>query len=208
MGYPRLHSSQVLFSIYHYSLTKRVSGPSPYSARNIEELQTAFKRVLRAGLYDYSEDDISKETSDITRPGGHAETIEKLEYDNPRAVDFRNMLRTWFGGAPWSSIRRHEVDLWLYWTIFNAHLPPADCLPPSHRAALDDALELLQMRAGSIIPEGSAPSIRPMLLTLDKVDVTWRPFMWYASITLVNWLARMWFEHKYHVSFGSRNGLE
>jgi hypothetical protein len=32
---------------------------------------------------------------DDDRPGSPAEEIEKLQFDDPRATDFRNYLRTW-----------------------------------------------------------------------------------------------------------------
>jgi hypothetical protein len=202
-SYPYLCNGQVLFSLHHYLLARRVSGPSPYGPGNLGELRIAFMRVLRAGFSDQPENG-----SLPMKPHAKSHLIEQLEYDDPRAVDFRNVLRTWFGRAPWSSIRRHEIYAWLYWCIFNAPLPPPDSLPHLHHLILEETLDLLQKRTGCIIPEGSAPHIKPMCLTLDKVNVYWRPLMWYVSVTFINWLARTWFEHQHNIRYGSHKGLE
>jgi hypothetical protein len=72
-----------------------VSGPSPLNPGNIIELQATLKRVLKAGLANLSEDDFDEEALDDDRPGSPAEEIEQLRFDDPRAIDFRNYLRTW-----------------------------------------------------------------------------------------------------------------
>lgn len=92
---------QVFFSVYHYNLTSFISGPSPTGAGNLLELQAVFKRVLRAGLASLPED-FDEETLDVDRPGSPEETLTVLEYNDPRAVDFRNYLRTWYVNLPLS----------------------------------------------------------------------------------------------------------
>jgi hypothetical protein len=172
------------------------------------ELQTAFMRVLKAGLASLPEDGFDEETLETERPGSPAETIEQLEHDDPLAIEFRNVLRNWFGRAPWSSLRLQEVHGWLYWSIFNAPMPPLESLSPAHRAALDQSLDLLQKRTGSIIPEGSTPSIKPMRLTLDPVTIISRPCSWYTIITGVNLGIRKWLQYAWDTHYGSHNGLE
>jgi hypothetical protein len=51
--------------------------------------------VLKSGLANLSEDDFDEEALDEERPGSPAEEIEQLQFDDPRAIDFRNYLRTW-----------------------------------------------------------------------------------------------------------------
>jgi hypothetical protein len=63
------------------------------SPGSIVELQAAFKRVLRSGLANLSELRFDEETSD--RPSSSAKDIEQLRFNDPRAIDFRNYLRTW-----------------------------------------------------------------------------------------------------------------
>ena len=62
---------------------------------DFSELQSAFHRVLKAGLADLSEDGLDEETLNVSRPGSPEETIVKLEADDHRAMDFRNTLRTY-----------------------------------------------------------------------------------------------------------------
>jgi len=199
---------EVFFSIYYYNLSRYISGPSPHGPGNLVELQAAYTRVLKAGLASFPEDGFDEESLDVNRPGSPEEDIIRFKHDDPRAADFRNVLRTWFGRVPWSSIRLQEVHKWLYWSIFNTELPPLETLPHAHRAALDDALDLLQKRIGCTIPEGSAPLIQPMRLTLDKVNVLWRPFTYYAVIGTINLCLRKWYRYKWNTHFGSYDGLE
>lgn len=63
---------------------------------NVEDLQIAQERLLKAGLANLSEDDYDEENLHDERPGSPAETIEQLKFDDPRAVDFRNYLRIWW----------------------------------------------------------------------------------------------------------------
>ena len=65
------------------------------SPNKLSELQKAFTRVLQSGLADLPEDGFDEETLDSERPGSPAEQVITLQRDDPRAVDFRNYLRTW-----------------------------------------------------------------------------------------------------------------
>jgi hypothetical protein len=199
------HTVQVFFSVYHCHLAHHISGPSPYGPGELLEIQAAYRRLLKAGLSGLPENGDDEESD---RPGSPEETIIQLERDDPRAVDFRNSLRTWFCKVPWSSVRLHEVQKWLYWSIFNTDLPPLDQLSQSHRAVLDEALDLLQKRSGSIIQEGSNPKIQPMRLTIDSVNIMWRPLTYYAIIFSINWCLRVMCENKWGASYGYYDGIE
>jgi pimeloyl-ACP methyl ester carboxylesterase len=199
---------EVFFSVYHHRLATQASGPTPYGPGNLADLQAAFQRVLKAGLANLPDDGYDEESFDTDRPGSPAESILQLEHDDPRAIDFRQVLRTWFGRVPWSAVRKKEIYAWLYWSIFNTELPPLDTLPPAHRTALEEALDLMQKRTGAVITEGSAPDIQPMRLTLDKVNITWRPFWWYATVGVVNRFMRHWFVQNWGAYHRSYDGLE
>lgn len=148
-------------------------------------------RLLKAGLADLPEDGGDEESLFVSRPGSPEESIVQLEKHDPRAIEFRNSLRNWFHHAPWSSIRVLEVRKWLYWSIFNADMPPPEKMPPPHKEALDGALDMLQKRTGTKIPEGSNPNIVPLRLTIDRTFINWRPVTFYAIIGLINrWLRR------------------
>ncbi|KAJ7908277.1 hypothetical protein B0H13DRAFT_2497808 [Mycena leptocephala] len=200
--------SELFFSVYHYHLVTLVSVPWKHGTGNIAQLQIAFTRVLKSGLASLPEHGFDEESLDADRPGSPAESITQLEPTDPRGIDFRNVLRTWFGRVPWSSIRRLEVAQWLYWSIFNKDLPEPHNVPPSHQAILDETLELLEKRLGTCIPAGSNPDASPMRMTLDKVHVYGRPFFYYALISGVNWYLRTWYGKYWNMRHGNYKGLE
>uniref|UniRef100_A0A0W0FJY6 AB hydrolase-1 domain-containing protein n=1 Tax=Moniliophthora roreri TaxID=221103 RepID=A0A0W0FJY6_MONRR len=202
---------EVAFSVYHYHLVKKVSGPCIHPPGKLPDLQVAFTRVLKAGLASLSPDEYDEESTDAPRPGSPEEEIVQLEPDDPRAVDFRNSLRTWFGRAPWSSITLHPIRQWLYWSMFNQDLPPYETLSHAHRAAMEDALDQLQKRLGKRVPgassNGDSSHIKPLRLTIDKVNVMWRPFLFYCFVAATN----LYLKTKYSgwgFRYGNYGGLE
>ncbi|KAJ4478210.1 hypothetical protein J3R30DRAFT_3333115 [Lentinula aciculospora] len=199
---------EVLFSVYHFHLTRQLSGPPPNGHGSISEIQVAFERILKAGLANLPPDGYDEETLDNERPGSPEEDIVQLEHDDHRAMDFRNTLRTWFGRRPWSSVRLYEVRQWIYWSIFNKNLPELEDLPHAHRAVLDDTVELLQKRLGKRIPEGSDVSCRPILLNLDNATVLWRPFAFYAFTFVTNLCLDHWYQRSHGFFRGNHDGLE
>ncbi|KAF8663421.1 hypothetical protein AX16_000992 [Volvariella volvacea WC 439] len=203
-----LSFAEVLFSVHHFRLAKHVSGPSPVGRGKLHEIQTAYNRVLKAGLSDLTEGAPDEESLDTSRPGSPAEPIIQLQRDDPRAIDFRHCLRTWFLKVPWSSVKLLHVQQWLYWSIFNADLPPSHELPKTHRTILDEALDLLQKRAGCTFPEGSDPNVTPMRLTIDQVNICWRPLTFYVLVLLSKQYLKWRFVKEHGVSYGSYNNLE
>ena len=155
---------------------------------------------MRAGLACLPEDGDDEESK---RPASPEETIIQLEQDDPRAIDFRNCLRNWFRKVPFSSIRLHDIQKWLYWSIFNVDLPPLESLPESHRTTLHWALDLLQKRSGWVFEEGSNPHAQPMRITLDDVHLMWRPLTYYLIVNVINfciihWYMNGWNVQRYH----------
>lgn len=169
------------------------------------EIEAAYKRLLKAGLADLPEDGLDEESD---RPGSPEENIIQLEHDDPRAIDFRNCLRNWFGKVPWSSIRLHEVQKWLYWSIFNAELPPLESLPESQRLTLSWALDLLQRRSGCTFEKGSNPAAQPIRITIDNVNIMWRPLTFYVIVFIVNSCLKSWYTRDWGVRCHHYDGLE
>lgn len=199
---------QVLFSIYHLYLGQRISRISPSGQGDISEIQKAFKRLLKTGLAALPVDGGDEESMHTLRPGSPDETISQLEHDDPRAMDFRNCLRTWFRKATWSSIRLREVQKWIFWSIYNADMPPFEQLPTAQQTTINEALEQFKMRTGSDFPEGSNPQYSPMCLTVDPVKIHWRPLFFYILVAIVNRYLKGWFMDKYNIKHGSHEGLE
>ena len=115
---------------------------------------------------------------------------------------------TRFRHVPWSSLRREQVYTWLHWSIFNAAYTTYDAIDHSSRTILDEALNLIETRSGVSIPNGSAPEIKPLLLTLDPVNVCLRPLTWYVVVKVCNIVLKAWYDKFYNLKHGSYNGLE
>jgi hypothetical protein len=208
---------EVIFSIFHYTLARRVSATPPLPPADLPLLQTAFSRVLKAGLANlpshtvtpshngdtsHDEEQDAKERGSIPRLGSPSESITQLDFHDPRAQDFREYMRTWFHRKPWSQIHTHEMRQWIYWSTFNAHLPPDSKLSPVHRAALDEGIAMIQRRSGAHIKHGSNPQCRPLLLTLDPVTIHQRPLIFYTSV----WLANQWIKGSFQRGWGLEYG--
>ena len=97
---------------------------------------------------------------------------------------------------------------WLYWSIFNARFPGLDKIPEHERKALLEVTELIELRAGVQIPEGSNPAATPLLLTLDPVNVAWRPFVWYAGVAISNPIVRRRLQTKWGAKVAVYKDLE
>ncbi|KIJ70039.1 hypothetical protein HYDPIDRAFT_104722 [Hydnomerulius pinastri MD-312] len=200
--------SEVFFSVHHYHLVRSISGPSPNGPGNLAEMQAGMDRVLKSGLANLSQTTFDEESLDHERPGSPAESVDQLQADDPRAVEFRECMRAWFRRATWSSIKKQGVHAYLYWVFFNAPLPAPHAIPKEHRIVLDDTLMQIEKRSGTTFQDGASDQVSPILLTVDKVNVNWRPLAWYAMVFASNWVLRRWLVRSQDARFGSYNGLE
>ncbi|ORX37879.1 hypothetical protein BD324DRAFT_578355 [Kockovaella imperatae] len=106
-----------------------------------------------------------------------------------RAVEFRERLRTWFNHAPWESLRRQNVIIWLSWSCFN--LPYEDVQNNKKWLDfLDASLKMLEARTGTRFPDGFDPNVEMLRLTLDPVNAKGRPLILYAVTNTINWFLR------------------
>lgn len=87
-------------------------------------------------------------------------------------------------------------------------MPSLESMPATHRHAIEEAVELIEMRSGSKIPEGSNPAVTPMLLTIDDVHISFRPLLWYAFVAVGHIFAHKFLEHHWDVEFGVHGGVE
>lgn len=87
-------------------------------------------------------------------------------------------------------------------------MPPSESMPATHRRAVEDAVELIEKRSGSKVPEGSNPTVAPILLTLDDVHVSFRPFLWYIFVAVGHVLAHKFLEHHWGVKFDTHGDIE
>ena len=67
---------------------------------------------------------------------------------------------------------------------------------------------MIEKRAGAEIPDGINPDIKPLLLTLDPVWISWRPFFWYAGVSLSNYYIRKHFVARWGATIATYHGIE
>jgi hypothetical protein len=87
-------------------------------------------------------------------------------------------------------------------------MPSLESMPATHRHAIEEAVELIEMRSGSKIPEGSNPAVTPMLLTIDDVHISFRPLLWYTFVAVGHIFAHKFLEHHWDVEFGVHGCVE
>lgn len=75
-----------------------------------------------------------------------------------------------FDHAPWESIRKENVLMWLSWICLDLPLHGAR-RSEQHLACLQETLEKLELAVGMIIPDGFDPNIKVHRLGLDPVVV-------------------------------------
>lgn len=187
---------------------RRVAGPSSISPRHPDELQVAFTRMLKTGLANLPEDGGDIETLDTVRPGSPAEAVEQLARHDPRAIDFRNSVRTWFCRAPWSSIKLLEMQSWLYWAMYNSNLPTDAEMPEEQKTALDETLSLFQKRVGCKVEQGSDPAVSAMRIDMDPMGIQLRPLSFYMLISSLNWVLRHLYKSLWNVQYASFGGVQ
>jgi len=81
-------------------------------------------------------------------------------------------------------------------------------MPATRRHAIEEAVELIEKRSGSKIPEGSNQAATPMLLTLDDVHISPRPFLLYIFVALGHALVHKFLEHHWGVEFDVHGDVE
>ncbi|KAF9471670.1 hypothetical protein BDN70DRAFT_550661, partial [Pholiota conissans] len=201
---------EVVFTIYHCHLACCISNKPPFATGEATDIRIAFIRLLKAGLAKIPSNGGELETLLVDQPVNLVSEIPIVQLDchDPRTIAFRHTLHTWFCNAPFSSIRRHHVEKWLYWTMYNTALPPSDQIPADRRSALNEAVVLLQMQIGWEIPEGSNDDVRPMLLTVDETNIFWRPLTFYIVVAMINWFAMKTYAVFLDVRLCQSNGIE
>lgn len=143
-------------------------------------------------------------TRDYATEDMKPEDVPLLAYDDPRAIDFRTSMQTWFSGTPWSSLTRAHLLSWLSWSMFNSSF---EGLSREQENLVDRAGTMMERRAGSQLPteagvvSNGERDIKPLRLTLDPFTVQSRPLIAYAVINLVGFGVRRWFQWKYGVRY-------
>lgn len=128
----------------------------------------------------------------IQRPAEHPPLLScaerqtlfaRVTKDNS-AADIERHVRGWFRGAPLADIGREGVKSWLAWAFFEGRIG-------DEQEKAGDELEQyttqLETILGKRLPEGHGTA-RPIRLTLDSIDLTYRSLTWYGCVGFVDFL--------------------
>lgn len=136
-----------------------------------------------------------------------------LDRYDPRAIEWRQVFRSWFLGTRWEDLKRENVLEWLAWSFYGMKLedivaeweqegrpglpeeaPDADAIlaadeNPEETGGklpfLYQGLFMLEARAGMPLPDGRAPG-KSIRLHLDPVQSSSRPLAKYLVTGLFN----------------------
>ena len=101
----------------------------------------------------------------------------------------RDVAYSRFNHAPWESIKRENIMIWLAWSCFG--VPFEDIKNDEAKMEfLSGSLEMLEARTGTTFVDGFEPNVEIMRLTLDPVIAKGRPLILYGLTNLVNWWLR------------------
>lgn len=117
-----------------------------------------------------------------------ADHIPPLQYTDPKAIDFREKVRTWFNMAEWAHITHDDILTWLSWSLLGLPLSEVGDMP-----FLEECLGLVEKRTGSCFPRerpSGAPPPTVIRLTIDPVKTRHRPLALYLLLYAAHWFTR------------------
>ena len=94
-----------------------------------------------------------------------------------------------FNHAPWETIKRENILVWLSWSCFNLEYDIVKKDEENHHFLLE-SLAMLEARTGTTFEDGYDPAVEIMRLTMDPVNARGRPLILYAVSNSVNWWLR------------------
>lgn len=92
-----------------------------------------------------------------------------------------------FDHAPWDSLKRDNILIWVSWICFTLPLETA-LQNPEHGEFLYWTYSVVEARTGTTFPPGHNPSIRTIRFSLDPVNAKSRPLILYALSNTINWM--------------------
>ncbi|KAI5478522.1 ATP-dependent DNA helicase [Pseudohyphozyma bogoriensis] len=165
-------------------------------------IQSVFERCMMSGWErDEPSESIAKEVlgglvdADEAGTGAKGERFSRLEWDDPRAVDFREFIVLWFHGARYEDLRREDLREWLAWVFYHQPLEellsehPLTRYPDDKLSLIDEAIQVVEARAGRTIRPGRNNAISSIRLNLDPIKVYSRPLWIYLLIAVLQRLS-------------------
>ena len=105
--------------------------------------------------------------------------IPTLDYNDEKAIDFREKVRTWFSEASWHDLTNKDIMTWLSWSLLGIPLNETNV------PFLDSCVKLVERRTGYCFPlERPKGAKEPTIirLTLDPVRTQSRPLLLYLLV--------------------------
>lgn len=191
---------EVLFSLYYRHLASRAQAPTVSHTASREYIVRTIVTAIQDGMGD--KDKGGGPVWAVQSDPNRLPLVKRtLDYNDPRAVAFRKEMSGWFLGVSEDQITKQDIQNWLSWALFGKfywqlteeEARDTDDSAQPRLAFLDDATKLYAARGGlTSFPEHVTLSTeqersrRTMLLSLDPVHVSARPFAFYACIALMN----------------------
>lgn len=214
--------TKVIFSVYHtYVFSKLAKLPSQTPLVELSQLNQGMRRILRSGMGNIPVPPhsscplVNSDSKPVPRRKLSSATVPLLDPTDPRAIDIRESFSTWFidpetnKKPAWESLSRGHMLTWLSWSMFVESFEELD---HSCQMLVDNALELLERRAGmrlaDKVPEGERRVMKPMRLSVDPVCVWSRPAVSYFVVNAADWLAKQWYRLRYGATFGVFGDIE
>ena len=82
--------------MYYFILWRGIRISRAIAPSKVDEFQLTVQRVAQAGLYDLLESSALGDVRNEHTRVSSTPTIPQLVPHDPRAIDFRNSLRTWY----------------------------------------------------------------------------------------------------------------
>ncbi|KAI8824459.1 uncharacterized protein EV422DRAFT_493257 [Fimicolochytrium jonesii] len=109
--------------------------------------------------------------------------------DHQARIDYlRKVIEGWFLGADFFSIKRENFQSWVAWAFLDEDLALLD---KENRHQVDKLTKIIERACEHSFPPGNNPDLKCIRLTLDAVQATHRPLIYYIVCKSVNALSHL-----------------
>ncbi|TPX64204.1 hypothetical protein SpCBS45565_g06028 [Spizellomyces sp. 'palustris'] len=112
------------------------------------------------------------------------DALEAASCPETRINDMKRVIAGWFlGNISFDQIQRDNISSWVAWAFLDEDL---DTIDSDKRVHVDDLVSLIEERLGHVFAPGSNPAAKCIRLTLDPVQATHRPLVYYLATKCLN----------------------
>ncbi|WFC97971.1 hypothetical protein MYAM1_000691 [Malassezia yamatoensis] len=211
-------TTEAVFSVFYQYLNSRVQAKVTLGSATRSYVTETVANALFDGLSDSESEEF------VAHPFEHdwntsqlPSTTKTLDYDDPRAVAFRESMMGWFIGLTPDQVTELDIREWLSWALFgkyyeqvlddDRHEEPkqAHDLAKRELAFLEEVVKLFAARSGIQhfpkevqLTDAQQRAKRTMLLSLDPVRVSARPLSFYVIVRILNEFMRRMLKWRYN----------